>query len=181
MSSPFSEGVRWFDEKTGKVGVIYSSSEVDEYGHSRLEGSAGSSHPEIQLGIEARAQISRGTLLMLRTLPEIHALPPSELPLATCCRLLIREDYGQMPVLKKIVPFMAMEEFNTTFGLIREPLEIKPSGIQRWYNIENLTFYMLRYKYFLRNILEQPNIEDFNNHFPQRNRIMGGPGTDEFL
>ena len=35
---PVSEGTRWFDEKTGKVDVVYASSELDEYGHPRFGG-----------------------------------------------------------------------------------------------------------------------------------------------
>ena len=31
-----SEGARWYDEKSGKVDVVYASSEVDEFGHPGL-------------------------------------------------------------------------------------------------------------------------------------------------
>ncbi|MDD4603555.1 MAG: 6-phosphofructokinase, partial [Bacteroidales bacterium] len=57
---PVSEGIRWYDEKTGKVDVVYASSEVDEYGNARFGGVSGVIESEFnaRLGIEARAQIS---------------------------------------------------------------------------------------------------------------------------
>ena len=69
---PVSEGIRWYDEKTGKLGVVYASSEVDEYGHPRFGGVSGIVASEItsRLGLEARAQIS-GILCQGRPLPSL--------------------------------------------------------------------------------------------------------------
>src|ERR1035438_4906641 len=54
---PVSEGVRWFDEKTGKVDVVYASSELDEYGHPRFGGISGIIASEItqKLGIDRKS------------------------------------------------------------------------------------------------------------------------------
>ena len=160
---PVAEGVRWYDEKTGKVDVIYASSEVDEYGHPRFGGISGIIASEIytKLRIEARAQIS------------------GYYPRAGHCRkydrrltaaladkvvdLLIREDYGQMPVLKKIVPFMELEEFNTTsidMGTVGN------KGLPtEYYNVDKFSF-TDTYKDFLSNIVEQTHVEDFRYEFP---------------
>jgi len=71
---PVAEGVRWYNEKSGKVDVVYASSEVDEYGHPRFGGISGIIASEIynKLGIEARAQIS-GYYPPIGTLPEIRS------------------------------------------------------------------------------------------------------------
>ncbi|MDE5763071.1 MAG: 6-phosphofructokinase, partial [Bacteroidales bacterium] len=55
-----AEGVRWYDENTGKTDVVYASSETDEYGHARLGGISGVIAHEVskRLGLDARAQIS---------------------------------------------------------------------------------------------------------------------------
>lgn len=68
-----------------------------------------------------------------------------------------------MPVLKKIVPFMELEEFNTT-SIDMGTIGNKALSAE-YYNIEKFTF-TDAYKDFLGNILEQPNIEDFKYDFP---------------
>jgi ATP-dependent phosphofructokinase / diphosphate-dependent phosphofructokinase len=160
---PVSEGVRWFDEKSGKVDVIYASSEVDEYGHPRFGGISGIIASEIyaKLGIEARAQISgyypRSGHCRKYDRRLTAALADKVVD------LLLREDYGQMPVLKKIVPFMELEEFNTT-SIDMGTVGNKPLSVE-YYDIEKFSF-TDAYSDFLGNILEQPNTEDFRYDFP---------------
>jgi len=109
-----SEGVRWYNEKDGKVDVVYASSEVDEYGHPRFGGVSGIIASEItqKLGFEARAQIagyysrSGECRKYDRRLTQTLADKVAD--------LLIREEYGQMPVLSKIVGYPDLEEFNTS-------------------------------------------------------------------
>jgi 6-phosphofructokinase 1 len=160
---PVSEGVRWFNEKSGKVDVVYASSEVDEYGHPRFGGISGIIASEIykKLGIEARAQISgyypRSGHCRKYDRRLTAALADKVVD------LLLREDYGQMPVLKKIVPFMELEEFNTTsidMGTVGNK-----SLSAEYYDIEKFSF-TDAYTDFLGNILEKPEGDHFKYDFP---------------
>ncbi len=160
---PVAEGVRWYDEKTGKLDVVYASSEVDEYGHPRFGGISGIIASEIynKLGIEARAQISG-------YYPRSgHCRKYDRRLTATLADkvvdLLLREDYGQMPVLNKIVPFMELEEFNTT-SIDMGTVGNKPLS-EEYYNIERFSF-TDAYHDFLGNVLERPDLEDFRYDFP---------------
>ncbi len=109
-----SEGVRWYDETKDKVDVVYASSELDEYGHPRFGGISGIIASEIsnKLKIEARAQISgyyaRAGECRLYDRRLTQTLADKVVD------LLLREEYGQMPVMKNIVTFQGLEEFNTT-------------------------------------------------------------------
>lgn len=158
-----SEGVRWYDEAKGKVDVVYASSETDEFGHPRFGGISGVIASEItqKLGLEARAQIT------------------GYYPRAGQCRnydrrltqtladkvveLLLNKDYGKMPVMKKIVPFQELEEFNTTsidMGDIgNQPLPME------YYDLDEFTF-SEHYSDFLRNILHEVHYHDFDTDFP---------------
>jgi len=160
---PVSEGIRWYDEKSGKVDVVYASSEVDEYGHPRFGGVSGIVASEIaaHLGIEARAQIS------------------GYYPRAGHCRhydrrltatladkvvdLLLREEYGMMPVMKNIVPFVELEEFNTT-AIDMGSVGNKPLS-DEYYDINSFSF-TDAYSDFLTNILEKPDYPEFKYDFP---------------
>ncbi len=160
---PVSEGVRWYDEKKDKIDVVYASSEVDEYGHPRFGGISGIISSEIskRLGIDARAQITayyarsgecrKYDRRLTTTLADKVA------------DLLIREDYGKMPVLKKMVPYQELEEFNTStidMGNIgNRPLA------DEYYNINKFRF-TDAYKDFLSKILGHPQLNDFDYNFP---------------
>ncbi len=160
---PVSEGVRWFDDKTGKLGVVYASSEVDEYGHPRFGGISGIIASEIynNLGIEARAQISG-------YLPRSgHCRNYDRRLTATLADkvvdLLLREDYGQMPVLTDIVPYTGLEEFNT------KSIDMGAVGNKQlsedYYDVEKFSF-TPAYFDFLTNVLGKPDLEDFKYDFP---------------
>jgi 6-phosphofructokinase 1 len=160
---PVSEGIRWYDEKSGKVDVVYASSETDEYGHPRFGGVSGIVASEItnKLGIEARAQI---TGYYARSGHCRHYDRRLTQTLADkVVDLLLREDYGQMPVMKKVVPFVELEEFNTTsidMGTIgnRElPAE--------YYDVNTFSF-TDAYSDFLSHILEKPEFDEFKYNFP---------------
>ena len=109
-----SEGVRWYDEAKDILGVVYASSEVDEYGHPRFGGISGVIASEItnKLKIEARAQISgyyaRAGECRLYDRRLTQTLADKVVD------LLLSNQYGQMPVMKSIVKFQGLEEFNTT-------------------------------------------------------------------
>jgi 6-phosphofructokinase 1 len=160
---PVSEGVRWYDEKTGKLDVVYASSEVDEYGHPRFGGISGIVASEItaRLGIEARAQISG---YYARSGHCRHYDRRLTATLADkIVDLLLREDYGQMPVMKKMVPYVELEEFNTTsidMGVVGNK-----SLPEEYYDLNTFSF-TETYSDFLGMILEKPDLEEFRYDFP---------------
>jgi len=158
-----SEGVRWYDDIKDKVDVVYASSEVDEFGHPRFGGVSGVVASDItkKLGIEARAQIS------------------GYYPRAGKCRsydrrltatladkvvdLLLREDYGQMPVLSKIVTFPELEEFNTK-SIDMGAIGNKPLS-DDYYDIQSFKF-TDAYVDFLEHILGKAHLPEFKYDFP---------------
>ncbi|MFC2107732.1 6-phosphofructokinase [Bacteroidota bacterium] len=160
---PVSEGVRWYDDEKGKVDVVYASSEVDEYGHPRFGGISGIIASEIsqKLGIEARAQISgyyarsgacrRYDKRLTMTLAD------------KVVDLLLREEFGQMPVLSKIVPYIELEEFNTT-SIDMGDIGNKP--LPEEYYDENTFRFSDAYVDFMTNILKYMRYDDFDYDFP---------------
>ncbi|MCX6252188.1 MAG: 6-phosphofructokinase [Bacteroidetes bacterium] len=160
---PVSEGVRWYDEKSEKLGVVYASSELDEFGHPRFGGISGVIASEIshKLGIEARAQI---TGYYARSGHCRHYDRRLTATLADkIVDLLLREDYGQMPVVKSVVPYVELEEFNTT-SIDMGDVGNKPLPTE-YYDIEKFSF-TPAYHNFLSKILETPNLDDFKYDFP---------------
>ncbi len=160
---PVSEGIRWYDEKTGKVDVVYASSEVDEYGHPRFGGVSGVVASEIsnKLGIEARAQIS-GYYARSGHCRHYDRKLTSTLA-DKVVDLLLREEYGQMPVMKTITPHVELEEFNTT-SIDMGAVGNKPLSYD-YYDINNFSF-TPAYADFLMKILEKPTYDEFRYDFP---------------
>lgn len=158
-----SEGVRWFDETSGKVDVVYASSEVDEYGHPRFGGISGIIASEIsnKLKIEARAQISgyyaRSGQCRLYDRRLTQTLADKVVD------LLLREDYGQMPVMKNIVKFQELEEFNTS-SVDMGSIGNKPLAAE-YYDVNNFQF-TAAYHDFLSQILGHQHFLEFDYDFP---------------
>lgn len=158
-----SEGVRWYNDQTGKTDVIYASSELDEYGHPRLGGISGVIAGEIsaKLGIDARAQVvgyyarSGECRLYDRRLTTTLADKVVD--------LLLREDYGQMPVLSKVVRYQELEEFNT------KSIDMGELGNQPlprvYYNVDKFQFSEVYFD-FLSYILGKPHFLEFIYDFP---------------
>ena len=109
-----SEGTRWYDEKTGKLDVVYASSEVDEYGHPRFGGISGVIASEIEkyTSIQARAQnigyYARSGDCLNYDKRLVGVLADKVVD------LLLREDYGRMPVLSKLSTYPELEEYNVS-------------------------------------------------------------------
>lgn len=158
-----AEGVRWYNDDLGKIDVVYASSEVDEYGHPRFGGISGIIASEIhnKLKLEARAQITgyyarsgncrRYDRRLTATLSD------------KVVDMLLREDYGQMPVMNRIVPYDELEEFNTSsidMGKIGNK-----SLPEEYYDVNSFEF-SESYVNFLSNILKHPRYEDFKYDFP---------------
>ena len=160
---PVSEGTRWYNEYSAKVDVVYASSEVDEYGHPRFGGVSGVIASEIskKLGIEARAQIT-GYYARAGHCRHYDRRLTSTLA-DKVVDLLLREDFGQMPVMTKIAPYVELEEFNTTsidMGTVGN--KSLPS---EYYDVNKFTF-TDAYWDFLSIILEKPEFVDFRYDFP---------------
>lgn len=158
-----SEGVRWYDDKTGKTDVVYASSEVDEYGHPRFGGVSGVIASDIsnKLGIEARAQISG-------YYPRSGECRMYDRRLTTTLAdkvvdLLLREDYGKMPVMSKMCHYQELEEFNTS-SIIMGDVGNKPLP-DEYYDVQKFQF-TGPYLDFLTYILGKPNFLQFNYDFP---------------
>ena len=161
-----SEGVRWWDDNVQQLGMVYASSEKDEYGHPRFGGISGVIASEItnRLGISARSQIS-GYYPRSGYCCEYDRLLTSTLA-DKVLDLLIREDYGKMPVMTKIVPIDQLEEYNTDtidMGSIgNRPLQ------NAYYNTDEFTFTDV-YVDFLKNILGNPYLPEFGYKFEKVN------------
>jgi len=158
-----SEGVRWYDPDKDKVDVVYASSEVDEYGHPRFGGISGVIASEIyrKLGIEARAQIT-GYYPRSGNCTEYDRRLTITLA-DKVADLLLREEYGQMPVIARMVKHIELEEYNTStvdMGAIgNRPLQ------KVYYDDDKFTF-TESYTDFLSHIVEKPEINEFKYDFP---------------
>lgn len=158
-----SEGVKWYDDEKEKIDVVYASSEVDEYGHPRFGGISGVIASDIsnKLGIEARAQIT-GYYARAGTCRKYDRRLTQTLA-DKVVDLLLRKEYGKMPVMKKIVPYQELEEYNTDaidmgdIGNMSLPLE--------YYDMNDFKFSNL-YHDFLTNILKRIRFVDFDTDFP---------------
>lgn len=158
-----SEGLKWYDDETGKTDVVYASTEHDEYGHPRLGGISGVIASEItsKLGIDARAQIigyyarSGACRLYDRKLTATLADKVAD--------LLLREDYGKMPVINKIVDYPELEEYNTScidMGNVGNmPLP------EIYYEVNEFKFTDAYYD-FMHHILGDRTFSDFKYNFP---------------
>ncbi len=161
-----SEGVRWWDDNTKQLSMVYASSETDEYGHPRFGGVSGVIASEIsnKLGISARSQVT-GYYPRSGFCCEYDRLLTSTLA-DKVLDLLIREDYGKMPVMSKIVPREELEEYNTEtidMGSIgNRPLQ------SDYYNMDEFTF-TDSYIDFLKNILGNPYLPEFGYKFAKVN------------
>ena len=160
---PVSEGVRWFDDKSEKLDVVYASSEVDEYGHPRFGGISGVIASEIsnRLGIEARAQI---TGYYARSGPcRLYDRRLTQTLADKVADLLIREEFGMMPVMKNLVPFVELEEFNTS-AIDMGKVGNKPLS-EDYFNASTFSF-TDAYWNFLEMVMEKPEFDDFRYEFP---------------
>lgn len=158
-----AEGVRWYDEKTGKTDVVYASSETDEYGHARLGGISGVIAHEVskRLGLDARAQIS-GYYARSGECREYDRRLTATLG-DKVVDLLLREDYGQMPVLKKVACYNELEEFNTS------SIDMGSIGnipLSDSYYDSNMFHVTDAYRDFLNHIMEPMHFMKFDYDFP---------------
>jgi ATP-dependent phosphofructokinase / diphosphate-dependent phosphofructokinase len=159
-----SEGTRWYDEKTGKADVIHASTEIDEYGHPRLGGISGVIASEIEknTGIQARAQnigyYARSGDCRTYDKRLVSVLADKVVD------LLLREDYGRMPVLSKLSTSPELEEYNIDtidMGKIgNQPLP------QEYYDFDAFHFNE-KYLDFLSYFIDKPKNHRIDYFFPK--------------
>ncbi len=158
-----SEGVRWWNEETQQLDMVYASPDLDEYGHPRFGGISGVIASDIskRTGIEARGQIS-GYIPRAGKCYEYDRRLTSTLA-DKVTDLLLRKDYGKMPVMKDIVPYCELEEYHTSaidMGNIGNfPLP------KEYYDVNKFSF-TEQYTDFLTNIIGKPYRMEFNHVFP---------------
>ncbi len=159
-----SEGVRWYDDKTGKTEVVYASSEVDEFGHPRFGGISGVVASEIshKTGLDARAQ-NLGYLARSGDCRNYDRRLVSVLA-DKVVDLLIREDYGRMPVLSKLSTYQELEVYNTD-TIDMGKIENKPLP-EEYYISEEFQFNE-RYIDFLSYFIDKPKQIRFDYNFPK--------------
>lgn len=158
-----SEGVRWYNDATGKPEVVYASHELDEYGHRRLGGISGVVASEIakHTGIEARAEIS-GYFARSGNCQAYDRKLTSALA-DKVADLLLRQEYGQMPVLSNMGTHLELEEYNTS-SIDMGDIGNKPLP-NNYYEHENFCF-TPAYMDFLSLILGNKSHLVFDSDFP---------------
>ena len=158
-----SEGVRWWNDEKGVLDVVYASPDLDEYGHPKFGGISGVIASEIskRTGILARGQIS-GYIPRSGKCDEYDRRLTSTLA-DKVTDLLLREDYGKMPVMKDIVPYGELEEFHT------DAIDMGNIGnfaLPKEYYDPNTFCFTDQYVDFLTNIIGSPYRMEFNHDFP---------------
>ncbi|MFA6807087.1 MAG: hypothetical protein WCR29_06670, partial [Bacteroidales bacterium] len=159
-----SEGVKWYNEKTGKTDVVYASKELDEYGHALLGGISGIIAHEISstLKIQTRSQVTgyypRGGRCFEYDKKLTLALADKVVD------LILREDYGKMPVMKYILPTEEVEEYNC------DAIDMSSIGnlsLPKEYFDENTFTFTDYFNDFLSKIIGKPNYPTFEYDFPK--------------
>jgi len=157
-----SEGVRWWNDEKQNLEMVYASSETDEYGHPRFGGISGVIASEIssRLHIEARAQIS-GYIPRSGRCRDYDRRLTSTLA-DKVVDLLLREDYGKMPVMKHIVGYDELEEYHT------DAIDMGDIGNfplpANYFDANQFTGTPL-YHDFLKHIIGEPFLQSFDNDF----------------
>ena len=158
-----SEGVRWWNREKNELEMVYASPDLDEYGHPRFGGVSGVIASDIskRLGIEARGQIS-GYIPRAGKCYEYDRRLTSTLA-DKVVDLLLRGDYGKMPVMKNVVPYSELEEYHT------DAIDMGNIGnfaLPETYYDANEFYFTDQYIDFLTNIIGAPYRMEFNHEFP---------------
>lgn len=160
---PVSEGVRWYNDKTGQTEVVYASNEMDEYGHARLGGVSGIISSEIssKLKIDARSQITgyypRGGACSEYDRRLTQTLADKIID------LLLREEYGQMPVFNEICSYFDLEEFHCSSI---DMGSIGNRSLPKEYFDENTFKFTDAYMDFITRIIGDSRYPEFHYDFP---------------
>jgi 6-phosphofructokinase 1 len=159
-----SEGTRWYNTLKRKTDVVCASSETDEFGHPRFGGISSIIANEIEkrTGIQARGQITgyfaRSGECSKYDKRFVNILADRVLD------MLIRKDYGKMPVLSRHTKMNEIEEYNTLTIDMGQIENKSLPGI--YYDSENFDFHK-SYMDFLGHILKKPRGFLFDYNFPK--------------
>lgn len=158
-----SEGVRWWNDEKEQLDMVYASPDLDEYGHPRFGGISGVIASDIskRLGIEARGQIS-GYIPRSGKCYEYDRRLTSTLA-DKVVDLLLRQDYGKMPVMRDIVHYTELEEYHT------DAIDMGNIGnfpLPEPYYDPNEFYFTDQYIDFLTHIIGAPYRMEFNCEFP---------------
>lgn len=158
-----AEGVKWYNENTGKPEYVYASSEVDEYGHPRFGGISGVIASDLSktLKIDARSQITG-------YYPRAGYCKPYDRKLTQALAdkvmdLLLREDYGKMPVCKTVVPIQELEEYNIT---AIDMGNVGNKALSQEYFDEQNFFFTNAYFDFIEKIVGKHTFYEFDFDYP---------------
>ncbi len=108
-----SEGVRWWNETSGKCEVVMESQELDAFGHPRLGGVGA------MIANKLRAEkINQPRSQVAGYIPRCGEISRYDHQLASALgqqvlKMILKEEYGHMPVLKRMAPFREVEAYNT--------------------------------------------------------------------
>ncbi|MCQ2285619.1 MAG: 6-phosphofructokinase [Bacteroidales bacterium] len=158
-----SEGVRWWNDEKQSLDMVYASSDLDEYGHPRFGGISGVIASEItkRTGVEARGQIS-GYIPRSGKCYEYDRRLTSTLA-DKVTDLLLREDYGKMPVLKDVVPYSELEEYHTS---CIDMGNVGNFPLPESYYDPNEFYFTDKYVDFLTHVIGEPYRMEFDCDFP---------------
>ncbi|HDS02720.1 MAG TPA: hypothetical protein ENN72_03320 [Firmicutes bacterium] len=108
-----SEGVRWWNEKSGQCDVVMESRELDAFGHPRLGGVGAMIANRLrEEGInQPRTQVA-GYIPRSGRISEFDHQVASALG-QMVLKMILHEQFGCMPVLDHIAPFREVEAYNT--------------------------------------------------------------------
>ncbi len=161
-----AEGTRWYNEKNGNTELVCASSDVDEYGHNHLGGISGVVASELKkrTGIDSRTQnlgyYARSGECTIYDKRFCNILSDKVLD------LLIREEYGKMPVLTNVTPYQEIEEYNCS---TIDMGQIENFSLPKYYyDFENFQFNQ-NYFDFLSHMVEKPRERRFCSDFPKVN------------
>lgn len=161
-----SEGVHWYNDETMETEIVNASTELDEYGHARLGGISGRIASEIssKLKIQARSQVTgyypRSGRCSTYDRKLTQALADKVVD------LLLREEYGLMPVMSKICTIDELQEFNCG-SIDMSSIGNNPLPIE-YFDKDKFTF-TPAYNDFLKRIIGAPKYPIFSSHFPKVN------------
>lgn len=149
-----AEGVKWYDDQTQKLEMVYASQDRDEFGHARLGGISSKIASELvasKIDKGARSQITG-------YLPRSGFISHYDQAIATALgsrvlKMLINKQYGMMPTMAIVGKYREVEAYNAhsiDLGEIRN----FPLPIDQYYNKED---YQVNESYldFLTRILEE--------------------------
>lgn len=108
-----AEGVKWYNNETNEMEMIYASLDKDEFGHPRLGGISSKI-----ASVLAASKIDKGARSQVTGyLPRSGFISPYDNSLATALgsrvlKMLINKEYGMMPTMSIVGKYREIEAYN---------------------------------------------------------------------